>query len=195
MTSHIMPTYARLPVTFERGEGAWLWDVNNKRYLDALSGIAVCNLGHAHPAIHQAICKQSQLLVHTSNIYGIANQEQLADRLIQLSGMDNVFFSNSGAEANEAAIKLARKYGHEQGIDCPAIIVMDKSFHGRTLATLSATGNAKVQQGFAPLVEGFVRVAYNDIAAIAQAINYNKNIVAILVEPIQGEGGVNIPCP
>ncbi|MFA6052082.1 MAG: acetylornithine transaminase [Methylobacter sp.] len=193
MTSHIMPTYGRLPVTFERGEGAWLWDENNNRYLDALSGVAVCSLGHAHPAVHQAICKQSEKLLHTSNLYGIAVQERLADKLIEKSGMDNVFFCNSGAEANEAAIKLARKYGHEQGIEIPAIIVMEKSFHGRTLATLSATGNAKVQQGFAPLVEGFVRVPYNDIDAIKQAIKQHSNVVAILVEPIQGEGGVNIP--
>ncbi|TAN70985.1 MAG: aspartate aminotransferase family protein [Methylobacter sp.] len=193
MTSHTMPTYARLPVTFERGEGAWLFDKNNNRYLDALSGVAVCSLGHAHPAVHQAICKQSEKLLHTSNWYGIAVQEQLADRLTEKSGMDNVFFCNSGAEANEAAIKLARKYGHEQGIENPAIIVMEKSFHGRTLATLSATGNAKIQQGFAPLVEGFVRVPYNDINAIEQALDKNKNVVAVLVEPIQGEGGVNIP--
>lgn len=193
MTSHIMPTYGRLPITFERGEGAWLFDQNNNRYLDAVSGIAVCSLGHAHPAVHQAICKQSEKLVHTSNLYGIAVQEQLADKLIEKSGMDNVFFCNSGAEANEAAIKLARKYGHEQGIDNPAIIVMEKSFHGRTLATLSATGNAKIQQGFAPLVEGFVRVPYNDISAIEQAVERHNNVVAVLVEPIQGEGGVNIP--
>jgi acetylornithine/N-succinyldiaminopimelate aminotransferase len=193
MTSHIMPTYGRLPITFERGEGAWLFDENNNRYLDALSGIAVCSLGHAHPAVHEAICKQSEKLLHTSNIYGIAVQEQLADRLVELSGMDNVFFCNSGAEANEAAIKLARKYGHEQGIDIPAIIVMEKSFHGRTLATLSATGNTKIQQGFAPLVEGFIRVPYNDINAIEQAIGRHNNVVAVLVEPIQGEGGVNIP--
>jgi acetylornithine/N-succinyldiaminopimelate aminotransferase len=193
MTSHIMPTYGRLPITFERGEGAWLFDENNNRYLDALSGIAVCSLGHAHPAVHEAICKQSEKLLHTSNIYGIAVQEQLADRLVELSGMDNVFFCNSGAEANEAAIKLARKYGHEQGIDIPAIIVMEKSFHGRTLATLSATGNTKIQQGFAPLVEGFIRVPYNDINAIEQAIGQHNNVVAVLVEPIQGEGGVNIP--
>lgn len=193
MTSHIMPTYSRLPVTFERGAGAWLWDENNNRYLDALSGIAVCNLGHAHPAVHKAICEQSEKLLHTSNIYKIAAQERLADKLTGLSGMDNVFFCNSGAEANEAAIKLARKYGHEKGIENPAIIVMEKSFHGRTLATLSATGNSKVQQGFAPLVGGFVRVPYNDIAAIDLAIGQHKNIVAVLVEPIQGEGGVNIP--
>ncbi|MGZ8191591.1 MAG: acetylornithine/succinylornithine family transaminase [Methylococcaceae bacterium] len=193
MTSHIMPTYKRLPVTFARGEGAWLWDENNNRYLDALSGIAVCSLGHAHPAVHKAICLQSEKLLHTSNVYNIAVQEHLADKLIEKSGMDNVFFCNSGAEANEASIKLARKYGHESGIEKPAIIVMEKSFHGRTLATLSATGNAKVQEGFAPLVEGFVRVPYNDINAIEQAIGQDKNIVAILVEPIQGEGGVNIP--
>ncbi|MGZ8162585.1 MAG: acetylornithine transaminase [Methylobacter sp.] len=193
MTSHIMPTYGRLPVTFERGEGVWLWDENNNRYLDALSGIAVCNLGHTHPAVHAAICKQSGALLHTSNLYGIANQERLAIKLAEQSGMDNVFFCNSGAEANEAAIKLARLYGHELGIDKPAIIVMEKSFHGRTLATLSATGNAKVQQGFAPLVEGFIRVPYNDVNAIKQALEQHKNIVAVLVEPIQGEGGVNIP--
>jgi acetylornithine/N-succinyldiaminopimelate aminotransferase len=193
MTSHIMPTYSRLPVTFERGEGAWLLDKNNNRYLDALSGIAVCNLGHAHPAVHRAICAQSEKLLHTSNIYKIAAQESLADKLTEKSGMDNVFFCNSGAEANEAAIKLARKYGHERGIENPAIIVMEKSFHGRTLATLSATGNSKVQQGFAPLVEGFVRVPYNDISAIEQVLGQDKNIVAVLVEPIQGEGGVNIP--
>jgi len=188
-----MPTYSRLPVTFDRGEGVWLWDDNNKQYLDALSGIAVCGLGHSHPAVHRAICKQSEKLLHTSNIYRIAVQEQLADRLTEKSGMDNVFFCNSGAEANEAAIKLARKYGHERGIDVPAIIVMDFSFHGRTLATLSATGNAKIQKGFEPLVEGFIRVPYNDIAAITAAIEQNPNIVAILVEPIQGEGGINIP--
>jgi acetylornithine/N-succinyldiaminopimelate aminotransferase len=193
MTSHIMPTYSRLPVTFERGEGAWLLDENNNRYLDALSGIAVCSLGHAHPAVHKAICAQSEKLLHTSNIYKIAVQERLADKLTEKSGMDNVFFCNSGAEANEAAIKLARKYGHEKGIENPAIIVMEKSFHGRTLATLSATGNSKIQQGFAPLVEGFVRVPYDDINAIKQALVHNKNIVAVLVEPIQGEGGVNIP--
>jgi acetylornithine/N-succinyldiaminopimelate aminotransferase len=193
MTSHIMPTYSRLPITFERGEGAWLLDENNNRYLDALSGIAVCSLGHAHPAVHKAICAQSEKLLHTSNIYKIAAQERLADKLIEKSGMDNVFFCNSGAEANEAAIKLARKYGHERSIENPAIIVMEKSFHGRTLATLSATGNSKIQQGFAPLVEGFVRVPYNDINAIKQALVQHKNIVAVLVEPIQGEGGVNIP--
>ena len=188
-----MPTYARLAVTFDRGEGAWLWDENQQRYLDALSGIAVCNLGHAHPAVHEAICQQSAKLLHTSNLYQIASQEKLADTLVQMSGMTNVFFSNSGAEANEAAIKLARKFGHSKGIETPKIIVMDKSFHGRTLATLSATGNAKIQQGFEPLVEGFIRVPYNDIAAIKTVLAENSSVVAILVEPIQGEGGVNIP--
>lgn len=190
-----MPTYNRLPITFDRGEGAWLFDEKNNRYLDALSGIAVCNLGHAHPAIQHAICEQSKKLIHISNLYGIPGQELLANKLTEKSGMDNVFFCNSGAEANEAAIKLARKYGHEKGIENPAIIVMEKSFHGRTLATLSATGNSKVQYGFTPLVEGFVRVPYNNIKAVEIALAQNKNIVAILVEPIQGEGGINIPAP
>lgn len=195
MTSHIMPTYGRLNVTFTKGEGAWLWDKNNKKYLDALSGIAVCNLGHAHPAVHKTLCEQSQLLVHTSNLYHIPGQEQLANKLCQLSGMDNVFFSNSGAEANEAALKIARLYGHEKDIDNPAIIVMQQSFHGRTMGTLSATGNPKVQTGFSPLLEGFIRVPYNNIAAIKSALSQHNNIVAILVEPVQGEGGVNIPAP
>ena len=193
MNSHIMPTYARLSVTFARGEGAWLWDEDDKRYLDALSGIAVCNLGHVHPAVTDAICKQSTRLLHTSNLYQIAAQEKLADKLTEMSGMTNVFFSNSGAEANEAAIKLARRFGHSKGIEVPTIIVMEKSFHGRTLATLSATGNAKIQQGFAPLVDGFVRVPYNDIAAIKTILSENTSIAAILVEPVQGEGGINIP--
>ena len=188
-----MPTYGRLPVTFDRGEGVWLWDQHNKRYLDALSGIAVCNLGHAHPAIHTAICQQSKKLLHTSNLYGIATQEKLADQLIAKSGMDNAFFCNSGAEANEAAIKIARLYGHQQGIDKPCIVVMDKSFHGRTMATLSATGNPKVQEGYAPLLEGFIHVPFDDISAITDAINQNSNIVAVFVEPVQGEGGVHIP--
>jgi acetylornithine aminotransferase len=195
ISDHLMSTYQRLPVTFERGEGAWLYDENNNRYLDALSGIAVCNLGHAHPAVAAALCEQSQKLVHTSNIYRVVLQERLADQLIEKSGMDKAFFCNSGAEANEAAIKLARKYGHDLGVASPAVIVMEKSFHGRTLATLSATGNTKIQHGFAPLVEGFIRVPYNDIGAITQAIAQHDNIVAILVEPVQGEGGVNIPAP
>ncbi|NOQ36203.1 MAG: acetylornithine transaminase [Methylococcaceae bacterium] len=193
MNSHIMPTYGRLAVSFSRGEGVWLWDEEGKRYLDALSGIAVCNLGHAHPQVHKAICKQSETLIHTSNLYGIPLQEKLAEKLCEKSGMENVFFSNSGAEANEAAIKIARVYGHQQGIDKPVVIVMEKSFHGRTMATLSATGNPKVQQGFTPLVEGFVHVPFNDITAIEAVISENKNCVAVLVEPIQGEGGVHIP--
>ncbi|MDC9727744.1 MAG: aspartate aminotransferase family protein [Methyloprofundus sp.] len=193
MTSHIMPTYGRLPVTFTKGEGAWLWDQNNTRYLDALSGIAVCNLGHAHPAIHAAICKQSQTLLHTSNLYGIEPQEQLATKLCQLSDMDNAFFCNSGAEANEAAIKIARLYGHEKGIESPAILVMKQSFHGRTMGTLSATGNPKVQDGFTPLLGGFIHVDFNDIDAIKDALKQHNNIAAIFLEPIQGEGGVHIP--
>ena len=157
--------------------------------------MAVCNLGHAHPAVHQALCGQSGKLLHTSNLYNIDLQIQLADRLTQLSGMENVFFCNSGAEANEAAIKIARKYGHQVGVEKPTIICMEKSFHGRTMGTLSATGNVKIQQGFAPLLEGFVHVPYNDVIAITGAVEADKNIVAILVEPVQGEGGVNIPDP
>ncbi|MCX7109605.1 MAG: aspartate aminotransferase family protein [Proteobacteria bacterium] len=193
MNSHIMPTYARLPVCFERGEGAWLWDIDGKRHLDALSGIAVCNLGHAHPAVTAAIALQAGKLVHTSNLYRVGLQETLADALASASGMDNVFFCNSGAEANEAAIKLARKYGHGLGVGEPAIIVMENSFHGRTLATLSATGNRKIQEGFEPLVSGFVRVPYDDVQSVS-AID-NPNVVAVLVEPVQGEGGVRIPSP
>ena len=193
MSTHIMPTYARQAVSFERGKGVWLWDVNGVPYLDAIAGIAVCNLGHAHPAIHQALCEQSGKLLHTSNLYGINLQTRLADRLMQFSGMDNVFFCNSGAEANEAAIKLARKYGNQRGIEKPVILTADKSFHGRTMATLSASGNPKIKQGFYPLLEGFVHVPYNDIAAIEAAVAADSNIVAILVEPVQGEGGVNIP--
>jgi len=193
MTSPIMSTYARLPVTFTRGQGAWLWDQNDKRYLDALSGIAVCNLGHAHPRIHEAISKQSAQLLHTSNLYGIQAQQQLAGKLVEASAMDNVFFCNSGAEANEAAIKIARLYGHGRNNARPQILVMEKSFHGRTLATLSATGNARIQQGFTPLLEGFVRVPFDNIPAIESTLQQHEDIVAILVEPIQGEGGVIIP--
>jgi acetylornithine aminotransferase len=190
-----MNTYARLPVAFTRGEGVWLWDEQGKRYLDAVAGVAVNGLGHAHPKLAQAICEQAKTLIHTSNLYQIPKQEQLGTRLAQLAGMDKVFLCNSGAEANEAAIKLARLYGHNKGIDSPAIIVMEKSFHGRTMATLTATGNRKVQAGFEPLVSGFVRVPYNDIASINQIAEHNKNIVAILVEPVQGEGGIQIPQP
>ena len=193
MADHLMSTYNRLPVQFQRGEGIWLWDNENRQYLDALSGIAVCGLGHAHPVVTRAISEQAGQLVHTSNLYGIALQEQLADRLCTLSGMDRVFFSNSGAEANEAAIKIARLYGHSKGIDNPAIIVMENSFHGRTLATLTATGNRKVQAGFEPLVQGFIRVPYNDLDAIRKVAANSQDVAAILLEPIQGEGGINIP--
>lgn len=185
-----MNTYARLPVKFERGEGVWLWDAEGNQYLDALAGVAVCNLGHAHPAIHKALCDQAATLVHTSNIYQIETQERLGEGLCRESGMDKVFFSNSGAEANEAAIKIARLYGHKKKINNPQIIVMENSFHGRTMATLSATGNRKVQAGFEPLVSGFIRAPYNDLEAIRQIAENNKEIVAVLVEPIQGEGGV-----
>jgi acetylornithine aminotransferase len=193
MADHIMSTYNRLPIQFERGEGIWLWDSEDRQYLDALSGIAVCGLGHAHPAVTRAIAEQAGRLVHTSNLYGIALQEQLADKLSEVSGMDRVFFSNSGAEANEAAIKIARLYGHSRNIDNPAIIVTDRSFHGRTMATLSATGNRKVQAGFEPLVPGFIRVPYNDLDAIRTVAGNSNDVVAVLVEPVQGEGGINIP--
>ncbi len=193
MTNTVMPTYGRLDVAFVKGEGAWLTDTDGKQYLDALSGIAVCNLGHAHPAITKAITEQAATLIHTSNIYHIPLQQQLADKLTDLSGMEQVFFCNSGAEANEAAIKIARKYGHSKGIDKPVIIVMDGSFHGRTMATLSATGNAKVHAGFEPLVSGFVRVPFNDIDALRMAISHWPEAVAVMLEPVQGEGGIKIP--
>jgi acetylornithine aminotransferase len=188
-----MSTYNRLPVSFERGEGIWLWDNEDKQYFDAISGIAVCGLGHAHPAVTRAITEQAARLVHTSNLYGIALQEQLAEKLCGLAKMDRVFFSNSGAEANEAAIKIARLFGHSKGIDCPTIIVMENSFHGRTLATLTATGNRKVQAGYEPLVQGFIRVPYNDSGAIRTVADNSNEVAAVLVEPIQGEGGVNVP--
>ncbi len=190
--SNLMNTYLPLPVTFTKGEGVWLWDVEGKRYLDALAGVAVCGLGHCHPKLVRAICNQAGTLIHTSNLYHIGKQEELASRLTALSGMDNAFFCNSGAEANEAAIKLARLYGHGKSIDLPTIIVMEKSFHGRTMATLTASGNRKVQAGFEPLLTGFARVPYNDLDAVAQVAVHNKNVVAILVEPYQGEGGVNV---
>ncbi|SFW28947.1 aspartate aminotransferase family protein [Nitrosovibrio sp. Nv17] len=191
--SSLMNTYLQLPVTFARGEGVWLWDEAGKRYLDALAGVAVCGLGHCHPRLVAAICTQARTLMHTSNLYHIGRQEQLAERLVTLSGMDNAFFCNSGAEANEAAIKLARLYGHGRSIDQPTIIVMEKSFHGRTMATLTASGNRKVQAGFEPLLTGFARGPYNDLDAVTQVGVHNKNVVAILVEPYQGEGGVNVP--
>lgn len=190
--SHIMNTYGSMAIEFDYGEGIWLYDRDGKQYMDALSGIGVCALGHAHPAVTQAISEQAAKLVHTSNLYHIGNQKKLADILTAASGMENVFFSNSGAEANEAAIKMARLYGSNQGIEKPEIIVFETSFHGRTLATLTAGGNEKIKQGFGPLVEGFVRSPYNNIEAV-KALSSNKNIVAILVEPIQGEGGLNVP--
>lgn len=188
-----MQTYGRLPVAFERGEGAWLWDTDGNKYLDALAGIAVCALGHAHPAVTKAICDQAGTLMHTSNWYRIPLQETLAKHLCVLSGMDKVFFSNSGAEANETAIKLARLYGHNKDINTPTIIVTDNSFHGRTMATLTATGSRKIQAGFEPLVQGFARVPYNDLDAVRQVASNNSNVVAVMVEPILGEGGVIIP--
>ncbi len=188
--SHLMNTYARLPLAFTHGEGVWLWDSNGKRYLDALAGIAVNTLGHAHPRLTKALNAQIGKLMHVSNLYQIPEQEALADKLCAISGMQEVFLCNSGCEANEAAIKLARLYGHNKGIATPSIIVMEKAFHGRTLATLSATGNRKVQAGFEPLVKGFVRVPHNDLDAIRQVAEHNHDVVAVLVEPIQGEGGV-----
>ena len=188
-----MSTYARLPVSFERGEGVYLFDSNGDQYLDALAGIAVCSVGHANPQIADAIADQARTLIHTSNVYGIPNQEELGQKLCGLAGMDKVFFGNSGAEANEAAIKLARLYGKKKGIEVPKVIVMTGSFHGRTLATLSATGSRKVQAGFSPLLEGFIRVDYNDIDAIKKIAETHKDVAAILVEPVQGEGGVIIP--
>lgn len=187
-----MSNYSRLPISFRHGKGCWLWDDAGDKYLDALSGIAVCGLGHAHPAVSQAIKEQADLLLHTSNLYNIEPQLQLAAKLNALCGTNTAFFCNSGAEANEAAIKLARRYGHDRGIDNAKIIVMEGAFHGRTLATLSATGNNKIKVGFAPMVEGFVQVPYNDIDAVS-AHSDDTNIVAVLVEPIQGEGGINIP--
>jgi acetylornithine aminotransferase len=189
---HLMNTYGRLPVAFTHGQGCRLFDEQGKSYLDALAGIAVNTLGHNHPQLVKALGEQLGRLIHASNLYRITEAETLSDRLAALSGMDEVFFCNSGCEANEAAIKLARLYGHQQGIEQPAIIVMEQAFHGRTLATLSATGNRKVQAGFEPLVSGFVRVPFDDIAAIEQLASRNPNVVAVLFEPIQGEGGINL---
>jgi acetylornithine aminotransferase len=187
-----MNTYARLPVAFERGAGSWLWDANGKRYLDAMAGVAVCGLGHGHPTYVAALREQVGKLVHTSNLYQITLQEQLADRLAAISGMDNVFFCNSGCEANEAAIKLARLHGHKKNVEAPAIVVLEKAFHGRTIATLSATGSRKVQAGFEPLVAGFVRVPFDDLEAMKRVAEANRSVVAVLVELLQGEGGVNV---
>lgn len=190
---HLMTTYAPMDVTFDHGEGAVLWDTEGKQYLDALAGIAVCGLGHAHPAVTAAITEQATKLVHTSNLYQIQNQQRLADELCRLSGLDRVFFANSGAEANEAAIKIARMYGNNKGVSSPGIIVMENSFHGRTMATLSATGNRHVQAGFEPLVQGFIRAPFNNIDATENIAANSSNVVAVMVEPIQGEAGINMP--
>ncbi|MBP7488160.1 MAG: aspartate aminotransferase family protein [Azospira sp.] len=192
---HLMNTYARLPVAFSHGEGNRIYDTDGKCYLDALSGIAVNTLGHNHPKLVNAIASQAARVLHTSNLYRIPLQEELADRLAGLSRMEEVFFCNSGCEANEAAIKLARFFGHQKGVDAPVIIVMEKAFHGRTLATLSATGNRKAQAGFEPLVSGFVRVPYNDLDAIRAAAELNPNVVAVLLEMVQGEGGIHVADP
>ncbi|KXJ45834.1 MAG: acetylornithine aminotransferase [Cycloclasticus sp. Phe_18] len=193
MHHHIMPTYASMPIRFLKGEGSWLWDEKGNKYLDALSGIAVCGLGHANPEVAAAISEQANTLMHTSNLYYIDKQEKLADKLCELTGMNDVFFSNSGAEANEAAIKIARKFAHSKSIQNPVIVTMNNSFHGRTLATLTATGNPAVKEGFSPLPEGFCHIPYNDIDALKELASQQPNIVAILVEPIQGESGINIP--
>jgi len=191
MSSAIMSTYKRLPVSFVRGKGAWVESSTGEQYLDALSGIAVCGLGHAHPRVAAALADQSTRLIHTSNLYGIPHQEALAEKLCALSGLEQVFFSNSGAEANEAAIKLARRFGHAAGKTRPEIIVAENAFHGRTLAALAATGNIKAQEGFGPMPEGFVRVPYNDVPAVAAA--GSDQTAAVFVEPIQGEGGIVVP--
>ena len=189
--SHLMQTYSPQPVAFARGEGAWLWDTEGKKYLDALAGIAVSGLGHAHPVLTRAIAEQAGRIIHTSNLYRVAEQERLAEKLCAITGMDNAFFGNSGAEANECAIKLARLHGHQKGIENAQIVVMEKAWHGRTLATLSATGSRKAQAGFEPLMGGFIRVPYNDFEAIERVSN-NPSIVAILMEVLQGEGGINV---
>jgi acetylornithine aminotransferase len=193
--SALMQTYRRLPVTFSHGEGVYLYDTEGKRYLDAISGIAVNGLGHAHPAVTAAICAQADKLVHSSNLYRIEAQEQLGAALTKVAGMDNCFFGNSGAEANEAAIKLARLHGHARGVQKPAIVVLEGAFHGRTLATLSATGNRKIQAGFEPLVSGFVRAPRNDIEALRQIASNNPDVVAFFAEPIQGESGIQMLDP
>ncbi|MFP6817580.1 MAG: aspartate aminotransferase family protein [Pseudomonadales bacterium] len=190
--THIMDTYARLPVAFSHGDGAYLYDTSGKRYLDGLCGLAVSGLGHAHPGVTGAIAEQAGKLLHTSNLYEIPLQARLADRLCELSGMERVFFGNSGAEANEAAIKIARLYGNKRDIRVPSIVVLDDSFHGRTMATLTATGIRKVHAGFEPLLSGFVRAPYNDVKAVQQIANNNQDVIAVMAEPILGEGGVVI---
>ena len=190
--SHVMNTYARQPVAFVRGRGVRLYDEAGREYLDALAGIAVNTLGHNHPRLTKALSEQVASIIHTSNLFQVPLQEQAADRIAAITGLDEVFFCNSGLEANEAAIKVARKYGHDRGVAEPAIVVMEKAFHGRSLATLSATGSRKVQAGFEPLVQGFVRVPLNDLEAVRQVAARNKNVVAVFIEPIQGEGGINV---
>ena len=191
--SPLVNSYSRLPVTFKRGEGARLWDSEDNEYLDALGGIAVCALGHAHPTITDAITQQAQTLLHTSNLFGIENQQTLASKLCELSSMDAVFFCNSGAEANEAAIKISRLFARSKDLSAPKVITFNGSFHGRTMATLSATGNTKVHDGFGPLVDGFIHLPYNDLTAIENAARDHDDIVAVMVEPILGEGGVVVP--
>ncbi len=192
---HVMHTYGRLPMAMSHGEGCWVWDTEGNKYLDGLGGIAVNTLGHAHPKLVPALQEQIGRLIHTSNYYGAPLQEQLAAKLCELSGLTRVFFCNSGLEANEAALKIARKFGHDKGIERPEVIVYEKAFHGRSIATLSATGNPKIQAGFGPLVEGFVRVPLNDVAAIESAAEAHPNVVAVFLEVIQGEGGVNPATP
>jgi acetylornithine aminotransferase len=188
---HVMNTYGRLPIALSHGRGCWVWDTEGRKYLDGLGGIAVNTLGHAHPKLVPALQEQIGKLIHTSNYYEVPLQEQLAAHLCRISGLEAAFFCNSGLEANEGALKIARKYGHDRGIDRPEIVVYEKAFHGRSIATLSATGNPKVQKGFEPLVEGFVRVPLNDLAAIESVARSNPNVVAVFLETIQGEGGIN----
>ena len=188
---HVMTTYGRLPIALSHGQGVWVWDVNGKKYLDGLGGIAVNTVGHNHPRLVPALQDQVAKLIHCSNYYHVPLQEELAARLVERSGMTNVFFCNSGLEANEAALKLARKFGHDKGIENPQIVVYEKAFHGRSIATLSATGNPKIQAGFGPLVEGFIRVPLNDLDALKKATEGNPNVVAVLFETIQGEGGIH----
>ena len=188
---HVMNTYARLPIALSHGRGCWVWDTEGRKYLDGLGGIAVNTLGHAHPKLVPALQEQISKLIHSSNYYRVPLQEELAARLCELSGLTNAFFCSTGLEANEAALKIARKFGHDKGIERPEIVVYEKAFHGRSLATLSATGNPKVQAGFGPLVEGFVRVPLNDIGAIEDVARSRPNVVAVFLETIQGEGGIN----
>ncbi len=189
---HVMNTYGRLPIALSHGQGCRAWDINGKSYIDALGGIAVNTLGHNHPKLVPALQDQITKIIHSSNYYHVPGQEALAAKLVEMSGLTNVFFCSTGLEANEAALKLARKFGHDQGIDRPEIVVYENAFHGRSIATLSATGNAKVQKGFGPLVEGFIRVPLNDVQALKQATQGNPNVVAVFLEAIQGEGGVKI---